>query len=164
MTYVFEIIATPMLHWKLNPQTSRFNTLNQHQNTLTVKPTETSATHNWLPCMELGCARYSLWEEDREGLEGEWGGGGEVVGAGGGVGLVLGTGAASTSDAAAAGTLRTLLTRSVSRDTEWESRSNGRMDEGRWLSKSKEQIRKSGGNKKRKIMRKCRSCAPFAFH
>lgn len=42
-----------------------------------------------------------------------------MVGAGGGVGLVLGTGAASTSDAAAAGTLRTLLTRSVSRDTEW---------------------------------------------
>lgn len=36
----------------------------------------------------------------------------------GGVGLALGTGAASTSGAGAAGALRTLLTRSVSRDTE----------------------------------------------
>lgn len=50
-----------------------------------------------------------------------------MVGAGGGVGLVLGTGAgaASPSGAAAAGTLRTLLTRSVSRDTECGP---GRMD------------------------------------
>lgn len=78
-----------------------------------------------------GHARYSLWEEDREGLEGEWGGGGEVVCAGEGVGLALGTsaGAASASGAdagaGAAGTLRTLLTRSVSRDTECRP---GRMD------------------------------------
>lgn len=46
--------------------------------------------------------------------------------AGGGVGLALGTGAeaASGSGAGAAGALRTLLTRSVSRDTE----KNGGMD------------------------------------
>lgn len=45
----------------------------------------------------------------------------------GGVGLALGTGAgaASTSGAGAAGALRTLLTRSVSRDTEC---SPGKMD------------------------------------
>lgn len=43
-----------------------------------------------------------------------------MVGAGGGVGLALGAsaGAASPSCAGGAGTLRTLLTRSVSRDTE----------------------------------------------
>ena len=47
--------------------------------------------------------------------------------AGGGVGLALGTGAgaASPSGAGAAGALRTLLTRSVSRDTECHP---GRMD------------------------------------
>lgn len=50
-----------------------------------------------------------------------------MVCAGRGVGLAVGTGAgaASTSGAGAAGTLRTLLTRSVSRDTECRP---GRMD------------------------------------
>lgn len=53
-----------------------------------------------------------------------------MVCAGGGVGLALctGAGAASASDAAAADTLRTLLTRSVSRDTE---RQPSRTDE--WM-------------------------------
>lgn len=40
-----------------------------------------------------------------------------MVGAGGGVGRAPGAGVASTSGAAVAGALRTLLTRSVSRDT-----------------------------------------------
>lgn len=85
---------------------------------------------SWLDTMRrvgVWLTQYSLWEEDRGGLEGEWGGGGEVVCACGGVGLALGTGAgaASTSGAGAAGALRTLLTRSVSRDTEC---SPGKMD------------------------------------
>lgn len=49
-----------------------------------------------------------------------------MVGAGGGVGLAAGAGVASASGAAGAGTLRTLLTRSVSRDTE---RRPGRRDD-----------------------------------
>lgn len=54
-----------------------------------------------------------------------------MVGTGGGVGLVAGSGGgvASASGAAAAGTLRTLLTRSVSRDTE---RHPGREEDG-WV-------------------------------
>lgn len=54
-----------------------------------------------------------------------------MVGAGGGVGLVPGTGAgaASTSGAGAAGTRRTLLTRSVSRDTGRGSRQDGWVEE-----------------------------------
>ena len=54
-----------------------------------------------------------------------------MVWAGGGVGLAQGTGAgaASTSGAGAAGTLRTLLTKSVSRDTECRpGRQDGWMD------------------------------------
>lgn len=51
-----------------------------------------------------------------------------MVCAGGGVGLALGTDTASASGAGATGALRTLLTRSVSRDTE---RQPGRMDE--WM-------------------------------
>lgn len=61
--------------------------------------------------------------------------------AGGGMGLALGTGAgaASLSGAGAAGTLRTLLTRSVSRDTDRRP-SNGWMDEwmgGRGMHKNR---------------------------
>lgn len=53
-----------------------------------------------------------------------------MVCAGGGAGLALGTGTgvASTSGVGAAGALRTLLTRSVSRDTEWV-REDGRVEE-----------------------------------
>lgn len=68
-----------------------------------------------------------------------------MVGAGGGVGLVLGTGAgaASPSGAAAAGTLRTLLTRSVSRDTECGP---GRMDG--WMDG---EAGGDGGNQKNRL-------------
>lgn len=84
--------------------------------------------HNQLPFRKAPRDRdwYSHCKDDREGLpeeEVEEGGvsGKEVVVVAGGVigggGAVLEAGVASTSGAEAAGTRRTLLTRSVSQDT-----------------------------------------------
>lgn len=98
----------------------------QRQVTPTVKTLKRRPRHP-LPCAPPDHARYSLCEDDRVGLEGDRGGGREVAGTGGGAGLVPGTGAgaASTSGAGAVGTRRTLLTRSVSRDTGRGSRQDG---------------------------------------
>lgn len=78
-----------------------------------------------------------------------------MVGAGGGVGLVLGTGAASASGAAAAGTLRMLLTRSVSRDTGW-------MDG--WMEQIKKRSETARRETKRAEGMKKSDFLFFAFH
>lgn len=95
-----------------------------------------AAVHAW----------YSLWEVDREGLQGEWEWGGGVACAGGGAGLALGTGVGTASPSGAgagAGTLRTLLTRSVSRDTGLGGWVNGGVEED-------EQMRNSERGKKKR--------------